>query len=192
MENKLKHTDQQLLQQMQANNMLAFDELYNRYQKRLFQFTNYILKSNEDSENIVHEVFLKVWENRHSIEKVRSYLFSIAYNSTISLIRKRISEKKFIDHIRSLPESWEDPVNIDLEYRELMEKAGEIIQSLPERQKQVYILSREEGLSYKEIAERMKISVNTVENHMVSALRTVRRKLGKFSLLGILFAYLFV
>ena len=192
MKKHLQDTDFQLLQQMQADNMLALDELYKRYQKRLFHFINYILKSTEDSENIVQEVFLKLWENRHKIEKVKPYIFSIAYNSTISQIRKKIREQAFIDHIRSLPESWEDPVNIDLEYRELKDRTEMIIRELPDRQKEVYLLSRQEGLSYREIAEKMEISVNTVENHLVKALKTIRKELGNVSLLGMLFYYLFV
>ena len=185
-------TDQLLLKQIQADNMLAFDELYKRYHKRLFHFANYILKSKTDSENIVHDVFLKLWEKRHSIQKVQPYLFSIAYNSTISAIRKKVSEQKFIDHIKSLPVSWEEPVNVDLEYRDLSEKASLIIDSLPKRQKEVYLLSREEGLSYKEIAQKMSISVNTVENHLVKALRSIRQEMSKLSILGLLFSYLFI
>ena len=188
----LQDTDFQLLQQIQADNMLALDELYKRYQKRLFHFANYILKSSADSENIVQEVFLKLWENRHRIEKVKPYIFSIAYNSTISQIRKKIREQAFIDHVKSLPETWEDPVNIDLEYRELKEKAETIIHELPDRQKEVYLLSRQDGLSYREIAKKMDISVNTVENHLVKALKTIRKELGNVSLVGLLFAYLFV
>lgn len=189
---KHQHTDAQLLEQMQADNMLAFDEVYKRYQKRLFHFSNYILKSNEDAENVVHEVFIKLWENRHSIQKLRSYIFSIAYNTTISLIRKKITEQKFIEHYKSLPISYEIPVNMDIEYRELKEKADHIIDSLPERQKEVYLLSREQELTYREISEKLKISVNTVENHMVKALRTIRKEMEKLSVLGILFYYIFI
>ena len=184
--------DFKLLQEMQADNMLAFDAFYKKYQKRVFHFANTILKSKEDSENVVHEVFLKLWENRKNIEKVRPYLFSIAYNTTISVIRKRIKEQEFIDYIKSLPESWEEPVNIDLEYRELKEKADNIINDLPGRQKEVYLLSRQNGLSYKEIAKKMNISVNTVENHLVRALRTIRKELGNISLTGLLFYYMFM
>ncbi len=192
MKKKLPHSDYKLLQEMQADNMLAFDELYKRYHKRLFQFANSILKSKEDAENIVHEVFIRLWENRYKIEKVRPFLFSVAYNATISQIRKKLQEQKFIDQLKSLPESWEQPVNIDLEYKELKEKTEHIISNLPERQREVYLLSRREGLSYAQIAKKLNISVNTVENHLARALKTLRKDLGKFSVLNILFYYLFI
>lgn len=177
-------TDSELLTQIQADNMLAFDELYVRYRKRLFHFVNYILKSDEDAENIVHEVFIKLWENRKKIEKIKSYIFSIAYNSSISLIRKKINDQKFIDYIKSLPPSWEAAADIDFEYKDLKEKAVRIIEKLPAQQRSVYLLSRENGLLYSEIAKEMNISVNTVENHMVSALKTIRMELVKLSLLS--------
>jgi RNA polymerase sigma-70 factor (ECF subfamily) len=184
-------TDAKLLAQIQADNMLAFDELYVRYRRKLFHFANCILKSDGDAENIVHEVYIKLWENRKKIEKIKSYIFSIAYNSSISLIRKKINDQKFLDYIKSLPPSWEAPADLDIEYKDLVEKAEQIIEKLPKQQKSVYLLSREDGMLYSEIAERMNISINTVENHMVSALRTIRLELGKISLSGFLLAMLF-
>jgi RNA polymerase sigma-70 factor (ECF subfamily) len=81
---------------------------------------------------------------------------------------------------------------MELEYNELTNKLDEIIKGLPQRQKEVYLLHRVEGLKYNEIAERLHISVNTIENHMSRALKTIREKLGNYSLIAILFWYLFV
>ena len=81
---------------------------------------------------------------------------------------------------------------MELEYKELTNKLDEIINKLPQRQKEVYLLHRIEGLNYKEIAERLHISVNTIENHMSGALKTIRKNLGNYSLIAILFWYLFV
>ena len=86
----------------------------------------------------------------------------------------------------------EEPVNVELEYNELTNKLDEIIKELPQRQKEVYMLHKVEGLKYNEIAERLNISVNTIENHMSRALKTIRAKLGNYSLIAILFWYLFV
>ena len=81
---------------------------------------------------------------------------------------------------------------MELEYKELTNKLDEIIKTLPQRQKEVYLLHKVEGLKYNEIAERLHISVNTIENHMSRALKTIREKLGNYSLIAILFWYLFV
>jgi len=173
---------------------MAFDALYRNYSRRLYKFSIAILKSSEEAENIVQEVFLNLWLNREKIEKgssVKYYIFTIAYNSSISIIRKRIKESRFIEYLRTLQDINQEPVDMQIEYNELEEKLTMIIDSLPERQKEVYLLHRIEGLKYSQIAERLNISVNTIENHISRALKTIRQKLGNYSLLAILFTFLF-
>lgn len=189
-----QYSDEELMQEIKAGNMMAFDALYRNYSRRLYKFSIAILKSSEEAENIVQEVFLNLWLNREKIEKgssVKYYIFTIAYNSSISIIRKRIKESRFIEYLRTLQDINQEPVDMQIEYNELEEKLTMIIDSLPERQKEVYLLHRIEGLKYSQIAERLNISVNTIENHISRALKTIREKLGNYSLLAILFTFLF-
>jgi len=175
--------------------MLAFDELYRKYIRRLYRFSYSILKSREEAENIVQNVFLNLWQNREKAEKISSvkyYVFTIAYNSAISIIRKKARESQFIEYVKTLQDMKEEPVDLQFEYKELDERVSAIINSLPVRQKEVYQLHRIEGLKYAEISERLNISINTIENHMSRALKTIREKLGNYSLPVILFFYLFV
>ena len=82
-----KYNDEELMQEIKADNMLAFDALYKRYSKRIFRFAFSILKSADESENLVQDVFLNLWENRNNVEKnssVKSYVYTITYNSSIS------------------------------------------------------------------------------------------------------------
>jgi len=187
--------DSELMLEIKADNMFAFDVLYRRYSKKVYKFGYSILKSTEDSENLIQDVFLNFWENRRNIEKdssIKSYIFTITYNSAISIIRKKARESEFVEYLKALQQTSEEPVNVELEYKELSNKLEEIINKLPQRQKEVYQLHRIEGLNYKQIAERLHISVNTIENHMASALKTIRKNLGDYSLVAILFWYLFV
>ena len=195
MEESILNSDEKLMQEIKADNMFAFDMLYNKYSKRLYKFAYSILKSSEESENIVQDVFLSLWENRNKVEKdssVKYYVFTIAYNSAISIIRKKARESQFIEYLKSLQDLNQEPINIELEYNELTDKLNDIINHLPDRQKAVYLLHKVEGLKYIEIAERLNISVNTIESHMSRALKTIRKKLGNYSLIAILFWYLFV
>ncbi len=195
MKDYISYSDEELMREIKADNMFAFDSLYNKYCKRVYKFGFSILKSHEESENLMQDVFLNLWENRSRVEKdssVRSYLFSITYNSAISVIRKKVRETDFIDHLKSVGKISEDSVNMEIEYLELTNRLGEIIKTLPPRQKEVYLLQRVEGLKYNEIADRLNISVNTIENHMSRALKTIRDKLGNYSLLSVLFWFLFV
>lgn len=182
------------MQEIKAGNMLAFDEVYRRYSKRLFRFSYNLLKLKEDAENIVQDVFLNLWANRNKVEKVASlkyYIFTIAYHSSITIIRKKLKESGYLENLRSLQEPSEEAVDLQVEFRELDEKLKGIIDTLPDRQKEVYILHRIEGLKYSEISERLGISLNTIENHMSRALKTIRKKIGNYSLIALIFFYLF-
>jgi len=191
-----QNSDAELVKLLKANDMTGFDKLYRKYSHKLFQFAFGILKSGTDAEEIVHEVFIKVWENRNKIDEYlsfESYLFTITYNTSISLFRKKLREASFVNHLKSIQEPLQqNSVTDEIEFSELKEKAEGVIDQLPERQKQIYLLSREDGLSYRKIADKLSISVNTVENHMVKALRFLREKLGGLSVMSLLFYYLFL
>lgn len=176
--------------------MAAFDLIYEQYSHKLFSFVFKILKNDTDTEEIVQEVFVKIWESRHKLESsnlLNSYIFTIAYNHSISLIRKNINSKKYLEHLRYSSIIHSSPSQISkLEFDELSDKVENLIERLPERQKQVFRLNREQGLSYSEIADQLGISKNTVENHMVKALRYLRQNLDNSYLINILFTLLFL
>jgi RNA polymerase sigma-70 factor (ECF subfamily) len=114
------------------------------------------------------------------------------HNSAISLIRKKARTTQFIEYLKLQQNLNQEPVNVELEYNELKDRLDGIISHLPGRQKEVYILHKVKGLKYQEIAKRLNISENTIENHMSRALKTIREKLGSYSLVPLLFFFLFV
>jgi RNA polymerase sigma-70 factor (ECF subfamily) len=189
-----QYNDEELMEEIKAGNMLAFDKLYRKYSSRLHKFSYSMLKSTEDAENIIQDVFLNLWLNRENVEKsssVKYYIFTTAYNSAISVIRKKLKDSTYIEYVKTLQDLMQEPVDLQIEYKELDEQLNRIIDALPQRQKEVYMLSRVEGLKYSEIAERLNISINTVENHLSRALNHIRRKLGSYSVIAVLFCYLF-
>jgi len=176
--------------------MLAFDRVYELYSHKLFSFIFKILKNKAEADDIVQEVFVKIWESRHKIENYKllnSYIFTIAYNNSIDLIRKRINNTKYLEHLKNSAVINVTPnVISQIEFNELNTQTEKLISNLPERQKQVYLLHREEGLTYPEIAEKLGISKNTVENHMVKALKYLRQNMDNSLLINILFVSLFL
>ena len=195
MKELILYSDEELMREIKADNMFAFDLIYKKYSKKLYKFGYSLLKSHEETENLVQDVFLNLWENRNKVEKdssIKSYIFAITYNSAISILRKKAMESKFVEYLKSLQIINEKPVNMELEYTELTNKINEIVYALPQRQKEVYLLHKVEALKYSEIAVLLDISVNTIENHMSRALKTIRKKLGNYSLIAILFLHLFV
>ena len=176
--------------------MLAFDQIYEYYSHKLFSFVFRILKDEAAADDVVQEVFVKIWESREKLgdyKLLNSYIFTIAYNNSIDLIRKKINNNKYLEHLKiSASINFTPSIVSQIEYNELNKEVEKLIENLPERQKQVYLLHREEGLTYPEIAERLGISKNTVENHMVKALKYLRHNLDNTLLINMLFIRLFL
>ena len=187
---------QELLARLKNGDMLAFDQVYEMFSHRLFSFVFKILKNEAEVDDIVQEVFVKIWESRNKLEDYKllnSYIFTIAYNSSIDLIRKRMSNNKYIELLKnSATINFSPSIISQIEFNELNIQVEKLIANLPDRQKQVYLLHREEGLTYPEIAEQLGISKNTVENHMVKALKYLRQNMDNSLLINMLFVSLFL
>ncbi len=189
-------SNSELLSLLKEGDMLAFDALYEKYCKRIFAFVVRYVKSETDAEEIVQEVFLKIWENKNKIDvysSFESYIFTISYNSTISLIRKRVTEKKYIDYLKNLQVA-EDVFELtdEVYYTELNGQIQSLLSELTPRQKEIFLLSREEGLTHDEIAKKLGISSNTVKNHIVTTLNFLRSKIDNGIVINAFFAYLFL
>ncbi len=183
------------MREIKAGNLRAFDQLYYRYSKRLLSFSLSVVKSREEAENIVQEVFLALWMNRGKIgndASVKYYIFTIAYNTSISVLRRKAKDEKFFEQLKNLQELSVEPEDLHSGYYDLEGKLSEIINELPARQREIFILHKVNGLKYQEIATKLNISVNTIENHMSRALKTIRSKLGENSISAAILFYLFV
>lgn len=174
---------------------VAFYNLYERYCRRLHGFVLRYIKQNEDAEEIVQEVFVKIWESRNKIDAYSSFeafLFTIAYNTTISLLRKRTNEKKYLEHLKSLQLPDNSPDLIDeIQFNELNDRVQTLLSELTPRQKEIFQLSREEGLTHDEIAKKLDISVNTVKKHMSNTLTFLKSQIDSRLTINLLFLYLF-
>ncbi|MEI8204858.1 MAG: sigma-70 family RNA polymerase sigma factor, partial [Bacteroidota bacterium] len=122
-----------------------------------------------------------------------AFLFTIAYNTTISLLRKRTNEKKYLEHLKSLQQADNSPDLIDeINFIELNGRVQSLLNELTPRQKEIFHLSREEGLTHDEIANKLEISVNTVKKHMGNTLTFLRTQINSNLTINVLFAYLFL
>lgn len=154
----------------------SFENLFREYFTPLMTFARKILGDEEDAREVVHQVFINLWEKREEIDSgrsLRSYLFTSVHNRSLNVIRER---RKFTGgEVPEVAGKWD--VSSQIESMELEEKVGEALAALPGRCREVFELSRFDGLKYSEIAERMGISVKTVENQMTKALKHLREKL---------------
>jgi RNA polymerase sigma-70 factor (ECF subfamily) len=171
--------DKILVRSIKQGSSKAFEQLFLRYQKKLYGFCKKFVTRKEESENIVQSVFMDIWENRISLDEEKSfsgYLFTVTKHKIYNHIRKKINEKVYRDYIAGKPEA-DDPRGYESkETEELLEK---LIGSMPGRRKEIFLLSREEGLTYKEIAQRLGISENTVDTQIRNALDFLREQVVK-------------
>ncbi|MGV8093082.1 MAG: RNA polymerase sigma factor [Mangrovibacterium sp.] len=196
MEQKIRHSvDESLIKRFAEGDMRAFDSIYAIFNPKLQRFVFTLVKTETDTEEIVQEVFVKLWENRERLKKFTSfenYLFTIAYHTTVSLLRKRAKEIQYVEYIKSIQIEVEDfSDNETFNKDEIHETLDLLIEKMPERQREVFKMKHFQSCSYKEIADNLNISVNTVENHIVKAHKFLKENLGKNYLPIILFIYLF-
>jgi RNA polymerase sigma-70 factor (ECF subfamily) len=156
----------------------AFTEIYNRYHKDAYRYLLSLIKVSHIAEDLVHEVFLKLWETREKIEireNFAGYLFRICHNKAVDSIRKVASERalreQLVHHYQvfSLDE-YRSAENLK-RFDNLVEEA---LNSLPPKRRKVFELCRREGRSYQEVADQLQISPNTVKEHMAKALSSLR------------------
>ncbi len=174
----------------------AFEWIFHRTKGRLKGFLINTLPKDEDAESIMQEVYLKLWTSRKFVQpekKLETYLYTIARNMVIDVMRKRLHKQKYLEELfTQLAEDHKN--NLDtitiVEYSELEKKIVELIDQLPEKRREIFKLNRIEGLTYKEIADQLQISENTVDSQMRKALAFFHIELGNY--LGLLlYIYLF-
>ncbi len=165
---------------------MNFRETYFTYYPKLVRFATEFVVLKEDAENITQDVFMDLWERQDSldhVENMNAYIFRLVKNRCLDHLKHKLSEEKYAatmqdDFEFGLKQQSLDRLNADIVSMENLEnQIMAAINSLPEKCNEIFILSRFEGLKYKEISERLGISVNTVENQMSIALRKLKSKL---------------
>lgn len=190
-----EHTsDYRLVDNLRNGDLEAFDLIFKKYGDRLFGFALTYLKSREETEELVQDVFLKIWENRKNLKKessLKSYLFTIAYHNMCRLFRERRIHEKFTEEILALGNRT---VNLEeqLEYKSTLEQIERLIEKLPEKQKIIFLKSRREGKSSKEIADEMNLAPGTVDNQISVAIKFLRKNLPEGSLAVLLYFAVFL
>jgi len=185
--------DKEYVESLKKDDFVAFDALFHKYSANLYAFALSITRDSFAAEEVTQLVFLKVWEKRDQIKEhlsFKSFLFSVAYHETISWLRKEKSERMRIGEFVKIAGFETNETEQAVEFHNIEGLANQLIQEMPEKRKEIFKLSREQGFSNKEIAGKLGISIKTVENQMTSALKYLREKLGKHDILGLLFYFL--
>lgn len=170
-------SDAELLALLEQDSVGAFETLYARYKKKLQIFCVFLLKSKTIAQDVVQDVFIKVWTARKTLNAQQSfsnYIYTLAKNASLNELRSA-RRKESANEILMLQKEASESDNVESklitkEYQRLLEAA---IEQLPEQKRKIYRMSRNEGLSHKEIAEIMHISPHTVQSHISDSLRSI-------------------
>ncbi|WP_321289097.1 RNA polymerase sigma-70 factor [uncultured Sunxiuqinia sp.] len=172
--------------QLRRGDVRAFDELYGLYSQRLYGFAFSMLKNKEDAKEVVQETFFKLWNKKQEINtshSLKAFLFSIAYNITVDLFRASVKDSDFLSQLKNHLNQESNKTDELLIFNELNERLSNLVAELPEQRKKIYLMSREEGLGHKEIAEKLGIAVKTVENQINLTLKYIRKNIDSNSFL---------
>ncbi|MFV0506904.1 MAG: RNA polymerase sigma factor [Bacteroidales bacterium] len=193
MKSKQETVDAQLVLKLKEGEVQAFNSLFKTYSSKLYVFALGYLKSKEDAEGLVQEVFIKVWDKRTSLKpelSFKSFIFTIAYNIVKKTFRARAQFRHFADT------EVLDYVSVEttevLDYNSTKNLIFDIVKLLPEKRRMVFVKSRFDGLTNEEIAKEFGISKKTVENHLNLAIKYIRGKLSDSDLALMLFFSLFI
>lgn len=175
-------TDLELLERIKKGDEQAFEKVFRTYYKSLCLFSNRILHDPPSSEEVVEDIFFNLWERRDKFDittSLKSYLFRSAYNNSLKLLR----HQKIVANYESRMVEEEPQYQLQENYLEIGEITHSVLKTLdqvPERTRMIFQMNRDEGLKYQEIADKMNISVKTVEAHMTSILKLLRENLRDF------------
>ncbi len=163
-----------------AGDVKAFEELYLAYYNKVLTYTASLLHNSVKAEDATQDVFLKIWRNRHTLredENVNAYIYMTARRVVLDIYRDEKYAQRHKDWAMS--HLNEEAVEASC-LNEIEDIATKMVECMPPKRKEIFMLSRKDGLTAKEIADKMDLSVNTVNKHIALALSSLKKKLNDY------------
>jgi RNA polymerase sigma-70 factor (family 1) len=162
-------------------NLQTYEQVFHKYYDSLVQYANTIIRDTAESEDIVQQVFITLWEKKETINvhtSLRAMLYKSVYNASLNKIKQQKVRYKYANEYQT-ENSTEDSSNM-IQEKELQQRIDEAIETLPTQCAKIFKMSRYEELKYKEIAESLNLSIKTIENQMGKALKLMRDNLKDY------------
>jgi RNA polymerase sigma-70 factor (ECF subfamily) len=175
--------EQQQLRKIRKGDLDSFESLFHQYYPGLCGYAESLLGKSEVAEEVVQDVFYNIWKNRETLRITRnlqSYLYRSAYNNSMMYLRK-MRREFFLDDGVTADQAADSPdPSQTLLLNEVTELIARTLEELPDRTREIFMMNRQEGLKYREIADKLSISVKTVEANMGKALKALRVSMEKY------------
>lgn len=176
-----KQIEKELVIRLIEGDYVAFEKIYHIYVRRVYYFALRYLKNSDDTEEMVQEVFTKIWENRANLNPELSfsgYLLTITKNTIFNDNRKKVNHYSYCEYVINYLNNSARDLERTIVFKDLMEKVNQSIDNLPPKRQEIFKLSRLQGLSHKEISAKFNISEKTIETHMRLAFKDLKRDIG--------------
>ena len=178
----MEESEKILIDKLKQGDRPTFEHVFRTYYVPMCSYANRYLSDKSASEEVVQDLFCKIWFRRSELvinTSLKNYLLRATINHALNTVKRKEVDRKYVDYIGfKVEEAYSD--TDDLVQQELQRRISQGISSLPERRREIFEMSRFEGLRYEEIADRMKIKVKTVESQMVKALEFLRKYLHEY------------
>ena len=194
MENLTSFKDADLARRVKSGEKNAYQLLFEKYAPKIYHFSLSYIGNESDSEELVQDVFLKLWEKREildSTKNIKAYIFKIAINAIYDFVRRKNITNAFNDFVKNsydpqLNDTWDTVV-----FNDLKDSIDKLIARMPEQRRRVFHLSRIKGLSNDEIAQKLNISKRNVENQLYRTIKYLKEHYANESLISLLFFYIY-
>ena len=177
MKQGLESKEKKIVLALKGGDVRALKALYELYSGKLYQYSLAICKSSMLAEDVVQEVFIKIWEKRETLKEehaIQSFLFTIARHRLLDLIKRAAKEAEVFREMAGHLPTMDHQIEQSIAYQERYTHVQHAISNLPPQRQLIFRLSREEGLSYAEIAQNLGITKGTVNIQIVKALKSIR------------------
>ena len=177
-------SDKKILSRIKEGDIEQFEVLFKEYYERLCQFAIKYVKNIEQSEGVVQDTFYNIWKNHKTINittSLKAYLYTAVRNNCLQKLRTRSLDIKYENYYKSHYVNESISPADELDAKELSKVINKALNSLPERCREIFKMSRYEGLKYHEIADKLSISIKTVEANMGKALKRFRSYLKDYA-----------
>lgn len=171
--------DYLLSKKIRKGDIKVFEMLFKHYYEALCRYSMAYVGAVEEAEEIVQELFYRIWKNREDFEisfSIKAYLYGAVRNNSLQYLEHQQVKQNYKEQIIMSDNSKYISLEEELEYKELIERIDKALNKLPKRQQEIFVMSKYNGLKHKEIAEKLNLSVKTIEAEMTKTLKELRKQ----------------
>ncbi len=171
------------MKSIRQGDIKSYEFLFRLHYEPLLSYSITITKSEADSEEVIQDLFYKIWKDRKKLNikhSISAYLYQSVFHNSLQVVKRGKLNEKYIQYSLNQPRQDIDPVEI-LKYEELNRAFFQLMEELPEKRKLIFKMNRIQGLKYQEIADELSISLKAVEKNMALALQYFRENLGDYT-----------